>query len=79
MSIDLKNKKLLKEWEKIKDSDIFASFEDFAEFYYTTKSNTRSCGCLSQRIISEIKSIKQTHPEILAYWDYEKILFPTPV
>ena len=35
MSIDLKNKKLLKEWEKIKDSDIFASFEDFAEFYYT--------------------------------------------
>lgn len=35
MSIDLKNKKLLKEWEKIKVSDIFASFEDFAEFYYT--------------------------------------------
>ena len=35
MSIDLKNKKLLKEWEKIKSSDIFPSFEDFAEFYYT--------------------------------------------
>ena len=34
MAIDLKNKKLLKEWEKIKDSDIFTSFEDFAEFYY---------------------------------------------
>lgn len=159
MSIDLKSKKLLKEWEKIKDSDIFASFEDFAEFYYTngekpcfrintnepwskdnfffgeysellvyyktehpkkyvgkkyhsltildmfwqnqnekdvlyarckcdcgnettkpfegiTKGNTRSCGCLSRRIISEIKSIKQTHPEILAYWDYEKNIIP---
>lgn len=35
MCIDLKNKKLLKEWEKIKDSDIFPSFEAFAEFYYT--------------------------------------------
>ena len=41
MSIDLKNKKLLKEWEKIKDSDIFVSFEDFAEFYYT--NGEKSC------------------------------------
>lgn len=34
MAIDLKNKKLLKEWDKIKDSDLFSSLESFAEFYY---------------------------------------------
>lgn len=34
MATDLKNKKLLKEWDKIKDSDLFSSLESFAEFYY---------------------------------------------
>ena len=34
MAIDSKNKKLLKEWDKIKDSDLFSSLESFAEFYY---------------------------------------------
>ena len=157
MSYDLTNPKLLKEWDKIKDSDVFPSLDAFAELFYqnpsckcyrkytsypwskenfffgtyeefltyqrtTTeipfylaskigtkvfnltllsffrdennkicakcrcdcgnetikpfdgiaKGNIRSCGCLSRRIISEPKSIKQTHPEILAHWDYEK-------
>lgn len=40
MSIDFKNKKLLKEWAKIKDSDAFPSFEEFAEFYYTNGEKT---------------------------------------
>ncbi len=35
MAIDLKSKKLLKEWDKIKDSDVFSSLESFAEFYYS--------------------------------------------
>lgn len=34
MAIDLKNKRLIKEWDKIKDSDVFSSLESFAEFYY---------------------------------------------
>lgn len=34
MGVDLKNKKFLKEWDKIKDSDVFSSLESFAEFYY---------------------------------------------
>ena len=35
MGGDLKNKKFLKEWDKIKDSDVFSSLDSFAEFYYT--------------------------------------------
>ena len=34
MQVDLKNRKLLKEWAKIADADLFQSLEEFAEFYY---------------------------------------------
>lgn len=34
MQVDIKNRKLLKEWKKIEDTGIFKSLEDFAEFYY---------------------------------------------
>ncbi len=32
--IDYKNRKLLKEWKKIEQANIFQSFEEFAEFYF---------------------------------------------
>lgn len=35
MQADLKNRKLLKEWKKIQNTDLFTSLEEFAEFYYT--------------------------------------------
>lgn len=155
MEMNLQNKKLLKEWNKIKDFNVFQSFENFAEFYYLngekscfrintnepwsednfffgeysellayyreehpkkyvgkkfysltildmlwqeykgkdvlhakckcdcgnetikpfegiSKGNTRSCGCLSRRNDLETYSIKETHPQALAFWDYEK-------
>ena len=36
MSYDLTNPKLLKEWDKIKDSDVFPSLDAFAELFYQT-------------------------------------------
>ncbi len=41
MSYDLTNSKLLKEWDKIKDSDVFPSLDAFAELFYQNPS----CKC----------------------------------
>lgn len=41
MSYDLTNPKLLKEWDKIKDSDVFPSLDAFAELFYQNPS----CKC----------------------------------
>ena len=40
MVLNLLNPKLIKEWNKIKESKIFDSFDSFAEFYY---SNGEKC------------------------------------
>lgn len=34
MQVDLKNRKLIKEWKKIENTDLFKSLEEFAEYYY---------------------------------------------
>ena len=39
--MDLTNKKLLKEWQKIESANIFESLEDFAKFYY--ENGEKSC------------------------------------
>lgn len=41
MSYDLTNPKLLKEWDKIKDNDVFPSLDAFAELFYQNPS----CKC----------------------------------
>ena len=39
MVLNLLNPKLIKEWNKIKESKIFDSFDSFAEFYYSNGEN----------------------------------------
>ena len=68
--IDLTNKKMLKEWQKIETAGIFDSLEEFAKYYY--ENGEKSCF----RIITNDPWSKEnfffgTYQELLEFYKNE--------